>query len=214
VIAVFKHTEAGGHSENQDCLDIRLVGGAGDCYLCAVADGQGGQHGAAFASVSACKACLETAFTYPRNQLLTATSWPTVLRTADEAVADATDAGFTTLVGFCLTETALCGGSSGDSALVVWNECQPACVLTKHQAKNPPVGSRGAVFVPFASRLLSPWTVLAMTDGVWKYAGWECVLSAASEGTGQAIINKLRGKAALPSSGRLQDDFTLVVFQG
>ena len=47
--------------------------------------------------------------------------------------------------------------------------------LTANQIKNPPVGSAAAVFTPFAGRLERPWTVLAMSDGVWKYVGWERV---------------------------------------
>jgi hypothetical protein len=70
------------------------------------------------------------------------------------------------------------------------------------------------MFVPFASSLIRPWTVLAMSDGVWKYSGWESVLNAASEGTGETIIQKLREKAVLQRTRSLQDDFTLVVFQG
>jgi hypothetical protein len=129
-------------------------------------------------------------------------------------VADAEKAGFTTLIGFCLTENALCGASSGDSAVALLNAGEPPRILTKHQMKNPPVGSRGAIFVPFSVRLVHPWTVLAMTDGVWKYAGWDTIFAVSSEGAGEAILQKVREKAALPRTGQLQDDFTLVVFQG
>jgi hypothetical protein len=80
--------------------------------------------------------------------------------------------------------------------------------------KNPPVGSRGAVFVPFSLQLVHPWTVLAMTDDVWKYAGWDNIFAALSKATGEDILLTLREKAALPRTGQLQDDFTLVVFQG
>jgi hypothetical protein len=108
----------------------------------------------------------------------------------------------------------LCGGSSGDSAVVVQNAGQTPHILTKHQKKNPPVGSRGADFVPFSLSLVHPWTVLAMTDGVWKYAGWDSIFAALSEGKGENIIRTLREKAAMSRTGQLQDDFTLVVFQG
>jgi hypothetical protein len=53
-----------------------------------------------------------------------------------------------------------------------------------------------------------------MTDGVWKYASWESVLSAFAEGTAEEIIHKLRAKAVLSRTGSLQDDFTLAVFRG
>jgi hypothetical protein len=53
-----------------------------------------------------------------------------------------------------------------------------------------------------------------MTDGVWKYADWESVLTASAEGTTEMIIHNLRARAALTRTGNLQDDFTLAVFQG
>jgi hypothetical protein len=214
MIAYFTHTEPGGCSENQDCVEVRSVSGHSSCYVCAIADGQGGQAGAALAAAIACQSCLDRASPFQGDQLLIPSVWPVILRHADQAVADAQDAGFTTLIGFCLTETLLCGGSSGDSAILVRNGSQQPCILSRQQWKNPPIGSRGAVFVPFSARLLPPWTVLAMTDGVWKYAGWDSIFAAVSAGDGEAIIHELRDKAALQRTGGLQDDFTLVVFQG
>lgn len=108
----------------------------------------------------------------------------------------------------------LCGGSSGDSAALVRHAKQPPCILTREQKKAPPVGSPGAVFVPFSAHLLPPWMVLAMTDGVWKYTGWDSIFAAISEGTAEGISHALRRKAALPRTGQLQDDFTLAVFMG
>jgi hypothetical protein len=140
--------------------------------------------------------------------------WPSLLADVDKLVADVQDAGYASLIAFGLAETMLCGASCGDSALLIRNAGQSPCILTKHQLKSPPVGSGRAVFVPFSSGLIHPWTVLAMTDGVWKYTGWDSILAASSELTGEDIIRRLRDKAALPRTGQLQDDFTLVVFLG
>jgi hypothetical protein len=214
VIASFTHSEPGGHRENQDAFEVRPLPGTTDGYLCAVADGQGGRAGGALAAALACKACLDAASGCPVADLLGPAAWIPILRAADEAVAACKEAGATTLVAFCLTENALCGGSGGDSAAVVVNPRQPPAILTRGQQKNPPVGSGAAVFVPFSTGLLPPWTVLAMTDGVWKYAGWEQVFAAAAACSGTAMIGALRKAASLPASGRLQDDFTLVGFQG
>ncbi|HTU93180.1 MAG TPA: protein phosphatase 2C domain-containing protein [Gemmataceae bacterium] len=214
MIAYLTHTEPGGHDENQDYVDMRSLSGHSPYYVCAVADGQGGQAGAARAVAIACQSCLDKVSSFRTDKLLSPSTWSVILRDADRAVADAAEAGYTTLIAFCLTETLLCGASSGDSAVAVLNAREPPRILTKHQMKNPPVGSRGAIFVPFSIRLIHPWTLLAMTDGVWKYAGWDNIFAAASEGDGEAIIHKLRAKAALPRTGGLQDDFTLVVFQG
>lgn len=183
-------------------------------FVCAVADGQGGQAGAALAAAIACQTCIEKASSFPLDQLLSPLTWTTILRQSDAAVTAAENAGYTTLIGFCLAENAICGGSSGDSAVLLRGAGQRPRILTEGQAKNPPVGSGGAVFVPFASPLVSPWTVLAMTDGVWKYAGWESVLAASAEGAAEAILHKLRANAALQRTGCLQDDFTLAIFQG
>ncbi len=214
MIVYFAHSEPGGHEENQDCFEVRSVTGSPTGYVCAVADGQGGQAGAAKAAVAACQSCVDRASSFVIDKLLSPSIWPAILQDADRAVADAEGAGYTTLIGFCLTETKLCGGSSGDSDVAVLNNGEPPRILTRHQKKNPPVGSRGAIFVPFSTRLVHPWIVLAMTDGVWKYAGWASIFAALSETVGESIIHKLREKSALPSTGGLQDDFTLVVFQG
>jgi len=214
VITYCTHTEPGGHEENQDRIEVRAVPGVSPCFVCAVADGQGGQAGAALAAAIACQICLDKALSFRPDKLLSPSVWSDILRQADASVADAENAGYTTLIAFCLTETMLCGGSSGDSAVLLRMADRPSCILTKNQMKNPPVGSRGAVFVPFTARLLSPWTLMAMTDGVWKYAGWETIVAAAAEGTGEAIVRQLRAKAALPRTNGLQDDFTLAIFQG
>jgi hypothetical protein len=214
VIAHFTHTEPGGHPDNQDCLELRPLAAGPECYLCAVADGQGGRSGAALAAATACKACLNSASAFSLKQLLCPAAWPDLLRAADEAVAKTEGAGYTTSIAFCVTESAVCGGSNGDSAALVLNPRQAPSILTQYQEKNPPLGSGVAEFVPFASRLVGPWTVLAMTDGVWKYAGWESVLAAAAEASGEAIIHRLRAKASLHRSGGLQDDFTLAILQG
>src|SRR5262249_2410116 len=105
----------------------------------------------------------------------------------------------------------LWGASSGDSAALVVNAGQPGNILTNRQKKNPPLGSGEAVFVNFGSRLARPWTVLAMTDGVWKYAGWEVILKMGAEKRREEVIPALRYRARLQRSGSFQDDFTLIV---
>jgi hypothetical protein len=139
--------------------------------------------------------------------------WETILQRADAAVTATAGAGFTTLVAFCLTEKHLCGASCGDSAVVLLNAGDPAQVLTSRQCKNPPVGSGGAVGVSFGANLSSPWTVLAMSDGVWKYAGWENVFRIGAEEKGETVGRGLLDCARLKRTGELQDDFTLIVLQ-
>ena len=81
--------------------------------------------------------------------------------------------------------------------------------MTARQTKNPPVGTGEAFFVPFVVELMAPWLVIAMTDGVWKYAGWRRIKEAASRLRGRGLIDRLQTPARLPGSGEFQDDFTL-----
>lgn len=214
MIAYFTHTEPGGHEKNEDRLEVVPLRQTVSGYLCALADGQGGQAGGAEAAEIACRNCVGSAASFSLDQLLSPLTWPTILRQSDEMVANNPQAGFTTLIGFCLTETAVCGASSGDSAVLLMNAGKRPLVLTGQQYKNPPVGCGAAVFMPFASPLIAPWTVLAMTDGVWKYAGWDTLFAVTESDRAEAILHRVHAKAVLPASAKLQDDFSLVVFQG
>jgi serine/threonine protein phosphatase PrpC len=213
MIEVFTHSEAGGHDENQDAFDVRPHPLDPACYLCVVADGQGGRAGAAVAATLACRVVMGTASARPPSELLRPTLWLEMMCAVDQAVAEDLAAGFTTLVGFCISGGHLCGASSGDSAALLLGPNQPGNVLTSRQRKNPPVGSDATAFVSFAAEVASPWKVLAMTDGVWKYVGLQTVMELASERCGQDLILGLRERASLPRTGQLQDDFTVVLLQ-
>src|SRR5262249_9479319 len=104
------------------------------------------------------------------------------------------------------------GAASGDS-MVLAVTAGRAADLTRGQTKNPPVGSGDAFFVPFESLLVSPWLVLVMSDGVWKYVGRDRLRQLASQHRGQQLIDALQPAARLPGSGKFQDDFTVVVLQ-
>jgi hypothetical protein len=198
---------------NEDAFDIRRHPLEPECFLGAVADGQGGRAGGAAAAQEACRVFIELAGRAPWKNLAFPTVLTEILRAVDRAVCEHPQAGFTTLVAFIITDTYLWGASSGDSAALVANANQPANIVTARQVKNLPVGSGAAVFVNFDSPLQVPWTVLAMTDGVWKYAGWENILKRVAERSGEEIINSLCERARLPRTGQFQDDFTLLVFQ-
>src|SRR5947208_284240 len=102
MVTVFCHSEPGGHSDNEDAVVVRLLPSEETCYVCAVADGQGGRAGGAVAAQVACQVCLEVASRYPPEKLLGPKNWPAILRQADEAVLADPAAGFTTLVAFCI----------------------------------------------------------------------------------------------------------------
>jgi hypothetical protein len=84
--------------------------------------------------------------------------------------------------------------------------------VTARQSKNPLVGSGAAPFWPFGLALVVPWVVVAMSDGVWKYAGWDRIEKAVSAARGQQIVDRLQEEARLGGSGQFPDDFTVVVF--
>ncbi len=214
MIKIASYTAPGEGAENEDAYEIRPHPSNAEHYLCAVADGQGGREGAATAARTACRSLIRTAADCAPVALTCAQRWESMMRRADQAVLNDPDAGFTTLVAFYLTPSCIYGASNGDSAALLVNGKQAAEVLTAEQAKNPPVGSGSACFAGFHAELSSPWTLIAMSDGVWKYTGWDpiCRIAAGHENS-QNIIEFLRNYAASPVSGRLQDDFTLVVFQ-
>lgn len=213
MIEVFRHSEVGGHANNEDAVEVRPLPIDNGSFICVVADGQGGRAGGGQAARLACSQTILLAQSYPPETLKNPSVWSALLRTVDESVARDPKCGFSTLVAFLVTSGSVCGASSGDSALVLAANGKRCQILTERQHKNPPVGSGDAVFVPFSASLVSPWTLLAMTDGVWKYAGWEAVFDAAVLEDGQNIVSLLRERAALSRTDQLQDDFTLAVLR-
>ena len=77
------------------------------------------------------------------------------------------------------------GASSGDSAALLVAG-RHATELTAGQRKDPPVGSGVATAVPFAVTARGPWRLLVMSDGVWKYVGWDRVVEVAGRAGGAA----------------------------
>jgi hypothetical protein len=212
MIGAHSYSEVGGHRLNEDAFCVQAHPLAPDCWLCLVADGQGGQPGGGPAAQLACQTALGAARVCRPVDLLDSRSWSGILRQADAAVATAPEAGLTTLVCLCVYRGRVVGASSGDSAALL--VCGgKATELTAGQHKNPPVGCGAAVAVPFAAALTEPWRVLAMFDGVWKYVGWDRVVAIASRARGPGIIAELQEAARLPGSGRFQDDFTVVVLE-
>lgn len=214
MIQVFSHTEGGGHAHNEDAFDVRPHPSDPDCLLCALADGQGGRAGGARAAQLACRTCVEAASARPPATLgMRPDVWEAILRQADATVSHDAEAGFTTLIAFSIQNDALCGASNGDSGVYAVSTGQPGTILTERQRKDPPIGCGGAQPVGFVARPTSPWTVLALSDGVWKYVGWDRIADAVARLSGNDLIDSLRKQVGLPGSGRLQDDFTAVILQ-
>jgi hypothetical protein len=213
MVSVTTFTEAGGHTANEDAFAVERHPADADCWLCCVADGQGGRAGGMRAAQLVCQAALREALQTPRWKLAAPSAWVALLRAADQAVDTDPEAGFTTLVGFCVTGDRLAGASCGDSAVLVAVAGERPHDVTAWQHKDPPVGSGAAHFVPFGAALAGPWVVLAMTDGVWKYGGWDRIAAAVVAERGPRLVECLQGLARLHGSGRFPDDFTVVLFE-
>jgi hypothetical protein len=144
---------------------------------------------------------MDAASALPPASLLSPHAWTGILRQADAAVERDPEADMTTLIAFCIVNSAkfLCGTSNGDSAVYLRMVGRPGVILTERQHKDPPIGSGAADPVSFTARLTVPWLLLALTDGVWKYAGWDGVRDAAARHGREELIPILRRKAALPN---------------
>jgi serine/threonine protein phosphatase PrpC len=212
MVGVQSGSEVGGHRVNEDVYCVQTHPLAPDCYLCFVADGQGGQAGGGPAAQLASRAALDAALACPPERLIDPSTWSSIVQQADEAVVADAVAGFTTLVGLCVYRSRVVGASSGDSAALLVSGGM-AKVLTAGQHKNPPVGCGGAVAVPFVAAPTEPWRLLVMSDGVWKYVGWDRVIEIASRARGPSVISELQALARLPGTGAFQDDFTVVVLE-
>ena len=210
MIETFSMSARGDHAVNEDAYHVGVHPLDASCHVCVVADGQGGRSGGREAAQLAVRAAVAAACAREPGDLLGAAVWPTLLHEVDAAVSRAGDVGFTTLVALAVREGVVAGASSGDSAAVALMSSGQQ-ILSGRQVKDPPVGSGAAVFVPFTCKLSVPWKVLAMSDGVWKYVGWERIIELVSAHGGAELIEALCDAARLPRSGGLQDDFTVVL---
>ncbi len=204
MIRAYSFSAAGGHLVNEDSFLVQQAPDNPDAWIVAIADGQGGQAGGAAASKLACLSVQA----FARSESLVER-----LSQCDAAVAAAPGAGFTTLAAIEVIGNTITGASCGDSAVIVISKDSAPRVLTSHQFKNPPVGSGEAIFIPFEMELVRPWKVLAITDGVWKFAGWEKVWDLASRLSGEELLTELQSAARLKTSGEFPDDFTVVLLE-
>jgi serine/threonine protein phosphatase PrpC len=208
----YSFSAAGGHPVTEDAFVLHQLHRE-EGWLVALADGQGGRAGGKRAAQLACEAAVRHALSLSADQRTEGSAWADVLTHADAAVAADREAGFTTLVGLCVSGDRVAGASCGDSAAVaVCHERAPR-VLTSRQFKNPPAGAGDADFVPFEMELAQPWRLLVMSDGVWKYASWDRVWDCAVRLSGEELIAELQDAARLRGSGEFQDDFTVVLLE-
>lgn len=212
MIHVLSYTEAGGHPVNEDAFLARPHSADPDCWLVILADGQGGRAGGAHAAQLACETAAALASKVHPVDLVESSRWQEILSRTDAAVSADENAGFTTLIGLCIRTGRLAGASCGDSAAIAASR-GTLSELTSRQFKDPPVGSGEADFIPFEMDLVRPWRVLVMSDGVWKYAGWDKINNSFARFDGQELVAVLQNAARLRTSGTFPDDFTVVLLE-
>lgn len=209
----FIHSEAGEGHANEDVVLVRPHPGDAGVLLCSLADGQGGQAGGARAARVAVEESLRAAASFPVRELFGAAPWYAAVGAADEAVCGDDAAGYCTLVSLCVSAREVWGASCGDSGALLIQGGRNF-LLTENQRKNPPVGSSAARPVAFSARLQPGWTLLVVSDGVWKYVGWEHIARLARGHQGRELVAALRHAAWDANGGRLPDDFSAALLHG
>lgn len=205
------HTEPGGKPTNEDYLIARPHPQSPNGHILLLADGQGGQSNGAEAAKAACETAWRLASALPFDDLLHQGGWQPILEQADVAALAA--GGLTTLIAIALNNEVAAGASSGDckACFTLPNQTHELTEWTQHQHRNPPVGSGEAIFIPFLHHGITGGRLLIVSDGVWKYCGYEALRTALHSIPDPASIAAHLRAATLQNSGsELPDDFSLI----
>jgi serine/threonine protein phosphatase PrpC len=207
-------TEGSAGHDNEDVVLVRELPDHPSCWIGAIADGQGGRFGGAKAAQIACESIVNAACELPFQRLTSPGIWWDFFRTADSSVCADSQAGFTTMIAFCVLNGQVHGASCGDSAAYLYNAGLQLVELTAGQEKNPQIGSGRTSCRTFSSTLAKPWSLLATTDGVWKYVGRDKVTDLLKTTTGRDLASLLEASGRLPGSGKFPDDFSFALIEG
>jgi PPM family protein phosphatase len=212
MINKFIHTESGYNHQNEDFISVVKHNIDSEIIIGSLADGQGGQSGGGSAAKLAVTKSIELIANTNIDELIKEYKWIQICKTVDQYVSDDKDAGYTTLINLAVIDNKVYGASSGDSAALLINNNEQ-CVLTENQYKNPPVGSTGARFAYFSYELKPHWEILIMSDGVWKYIGWDYIFKISKQLSGSELITGLRDYLLQSHNGHMMDDFSIIIFQ-
>jgi hypothetical protein len=201
------------HEQNEDAYGLEQLSTYPDCWFGAIADGQGGQFGAARAAQATVQTLLEQARTVSYEDWEHPWLWTKLFRECDRAVYSDPSAGYTTLVAFTITGGHLFGASCGDSIILCKVRGTEIVEVTNKQRNNPPIGSGHTSSVYFTEPLTPPWSVLAMTDGVWKSVGLGEVQKLMQKATGEELSTKLQFSGLSRSTEGYGDDFTFLLLE-
>ena len=204
-------SESSGDHENEDAVQIERLNAA---WIGAIADGQGGRSGGAKAAQLACESIIAAARNTASGFPVDPPFWRALFATADRIVCADPDAGFTTLIAFCVKDGHVYGASCGDSAAYLCHARLHVNDLTVRQDKNPQIGSGMTSCTYFISPVVKPWSLLVMTDGVWKYVGWERITDMLKRVGGEEFRSEITAAGRLPGSGKFPDDFSFALVEG
>ena len=172
---------------------IEFVGGK----AVVVADGAGGVAGGADAAEALCRALTADA-----------KDWPAWLAQQDAALA-ATNTGLAAAVVLSATDDGVMRGASvGDCEVWLFGQGE-AVNLTARQVRKPLLGDGAAVPIGFTVRVACG-TIVAASDGLWKYMGHGRIARAAAMRPLESAVDALVDGVRLPN-GALQDDIAVVV---
>ena len=207
-------SEASADHQNEDAVRVIEATQSPGCWLGAVTDGQGGCPGGAKAAQLACETVIEAANESPSGFPVDPSFWRALFARVDHAVQADFDAGLTSLVAFCVKDGQVYGASCGDSAAYLCLARDYVKNLTSGQDKNPQIGSGMTSSAYFISPTVKPWSLLVMTDGVWKYVGWDRIEEMLKRVWGEELKNELVAAGRLPGSGKYPDDFSFALIEG
>ncbi|WP_395736748.1 protein phosphatase 2C domain-containing protein [Prosthecobacter sp.] len=207
-MTLHSNTEPGGKPTNEDYLIARRHPSASDTLICLLADGQGGQSNGALAARTACESAWIHALHRPAHSLFEDGTWPDILQQADHETS--LTGGFTTLIALAVTKDFVAGASSGDSKVFFKHRSRSDLhEWTAHQHKNPPVGSQSADFVPFMCHAVGGGRILMLSDGAWKYCGYDA-LTQSFDLSASSVPDHLRNAILSRSGPTLPDDFSII----
>jgi hypothetical protein len=216
VVIVKTHTEAGGREVNEDFVFALRHPSGGERYVCALADGQGGRANGALAARAACQTVWARAMEHPFEALLQPSTFSTLMYAADNAVCSTE--GYTTLVALAIDGASVLGASSGDSKVYFARAQEGGAAVeitewTARQQKNPPVGSGEAIFTPFSCADIEDGRILILSDGVWKYCGFEAIKAAFEMSSFIDAASVLKAATLKRGGSTLPDDFSVIVVE-
>lgn len=173
-----------------------------DRVIAIVVDGAGGTSGGARAADAVCEAF--------RGVTQDTPAWVEWLKILDQQLAASPSCGLAAVAVVEIRQDGMISGASvGDCEAWVFGHEGPVN-LTVAQVRKPLLGSGEARPVAFSARLSG--TLVAGTDGLWKYAARSKIRDAAEVRPLEAAVTALVDGVRL-RSGKLQDDVGVLVLE-